>query len=68
VPANASRRRITIGVLSTAAGPIRVSANGATLRGIEIQPGSFAEFRTTAALGIRNDGAAPTSFYLFEET
>lgn len=68
VPANGARRRVTIGVLSTAAGPIRVSANGVTLRGIEIQPGQFVEFRTTAALGIRNDGAAATSFYVFEET
>lgn len=68
IPQNVSRRRVTVGVLSTAAGPVRVSANGATGRGIEVQPGTFVEFVTTAALGIRNDGAAGTSFYFFEET
>ena len=68
IPQNLARRRITIGVKAAANGPIRVSADGATLKGIEIQPGTYAEFDTTAALGIRNDAAAGTTYYFFEES
>lgn len=68
IPANLARKRITIGVKAAAAGPVRVSADGLTLKGVEIQPGTFAEFDTTAALGIRNDAAAGTTYYFFEES
>lgn len=69
IPANASRRRITIGLLSTSlATSIRVSDLGLTGRGIEIQAGTFTEFDTTAALGIRNDTAAVATWYFYEES
>jgi len=68
IPANLSRKRITIGNLSTNTTSIRVSADGLTLKGVEIQPGTFTEFDTTAALGIRNDSAAAVTWYFFEET
>lgn len=69
VAANLGRRRITIGCLSTSPAAIRVSAAGTTLTGIEIQPGVFVEFDTTAALTIRNDTiTAGAIAYTFEET
>lgn len=70
IAANAARLRITIGVLSTETVPLRVQAAGAVdLSGIEIQPGQFVEFRTTAALDIRNNDAAVASrYYVFEES
>jgi hypothetical protein len=68
IPANAARRRVTIGLLSSsAATKIRVSDTGATTRGFEIQAGTFTEFDTTAALGIRNDTAAIATYYIVEE-
>lgn len=69
VPQNLGRRRITIGVLASALVPVRVRAPSVALSGIEIQPGTYEEFRTTAALEIRNDDAAnATTFYTLEET
>lgn len=70
IAANLTRRRITIGVLSTESVGVRVRASGAPASsGIEIQPGTFVEFRTTAALEVRNDDAAvATSYYIFEES
>jgi hypothetical protein len=68
VPQNLARKRITIGNLSSNTTSIRVSADGATLKGIEIQPGTFTEFDTTAALGIRNDSASAVLWYFFEES
>jgi len=68
LPANLSRKRVTVGNLSTSPNSIRVSADGATNKGVELQPGTFAEFDTTAALGIRNDGAAACTWYFFEES
>lgn len=69
VAANLSRRRVTIGCLSTSAAAVRVSPAGTTLTGIELQPGVFAEFDTTAALVVRNDTATPGAiFYVFEES
>jgi hypothetical protein len=58
IAANLSRRRITIGndIVSTV--PIRVSGGGGAGKGIQIQPGTFAEFDTTASLTVRNDAAA----------
>jgi hypothetical protein len=54
IAANLSRRRITIGVLSTSPEPVRVSQAGGAGRGIEIAPGTQREFKTTAALTVRN--------------
>jgi hypothetical protein len=72
IPANASRRKIVIGVPSSALNSVRVSTAGTAGRGIEIQPGQFAPFDTTAALTVRNDDtfgtAAATSFYAEEFT
>ena len=70
IAANPLRRRITIGCLSTNTVGFRVQAAGANDNsGLEIQPGTFTELRTTAALDIRNnDGAVATSYYIFEET
>lgn len=67
---NLLRRRITIGVLSTALAAVRVkNAGGPALSGIEIQPGQYVEFRTTASLDVRNDDAVnATSYYIFEES
>lgn len=69
IPANLSRRRITIGCRAASPTLIRVSAAGLTGTGIEIQAGTFEEFDTTAALGVRNDTAtAGALWYSFEET
>lgn len=70
IPANLLRRRITIGVLSTALASVRVKESGGpALSGIEIQPGTYEEFRTTASLDVRNDDAVnATSYYTFEES
>lgn len=70
IAANPLRRRITIGCLSTNTVGFRVQASGANdASGIEVQPGTFVEFQTTAALDIRNnDGAIATSYYIFEES
>lgn len=68
IPVNGARRRVTVGLLSTsAATKIRVSDNGATTRGVEIQAGQFTEFDTIAAIGIRNDTAAIATYYVVEE-
>lgn len=57
IAANLARRRITIGVPPSAAAnePVRVSGTGGAGRGVVIQPGTFVEFDTTAALVVRND-------------
>jgi len=68
ITANLSRKRITVGNLSTSPNSIRVSADGVTNKGLELQPGTFAEIDTTAALGIRNDGAGACTWYFFEES
>jgi hypothetical protein len=54
IAANLARRRITIGVLASSAENVRVSGAGGAGRGIQIQPGTFVEFDTTAALTVRN--------------
>lgn len=69
VPANLTRRRITIGCRGTSPVAVRISAAGVTLTGIELQPGVFAEFDTTAQLFVRNDTATPGAlWYVFEES
>lgn len=62
ISANLARRRITIGVLSTSGNGVRVSFSGAAnTRGIEVQPGTFVEFRNTAALVVRNADLAASA-------
>lgn len=70
IPANLLRRRITIGCLSSNTVGFRVQAVGANdTSGLEVQPGTFVELRTTASLDIRNNnGAVATSYYIFEES
>lgn len=74
IAANLLRRRITIGVPPSAAAnePVRVSNAGGAGRGIVIQPGTYQEFQTTAALFVRNDNTLATGlgtvWYAEEET
>jgi hypothetical protein len=68
VPANAGRKRVTVYNLQASLGAIRVSDTGVTGRGPEIAPGTFAEFDTTAALGIRCDTANGATWGYFEES
>lgn len=71
VAANLARRRITIGVTAASTENVRVSQAGGAGRGIQIQPGQFVEFRTTAALTVRNNNdngtAGNANWYAFEE-
>lgn len=67
IAANALRRRITIGNRETSAVTIRVSGAGGAGRGIVIQPGTFSEFDTIAALTVRNDNAAGNATWYAEE-
>ncbi len=67
IPANASRRRITIGCRSVTPDSVRVSGGGGAGKGIEIQPGTFVEFDTTASLTVRNDNAAGNATWYAEE-
>lgn len=69
IAANLARRRITICNPSTATGSVFAQAVGAGAgRGIEIQPGTAVEFRTTAAIDVRNDSGALVTVTTFEET
>jgi len=68
IPQNLNRKRIWIGVLSTKTQGVRVRPHGTAAGGIEIQPGIFEPFDTTAALDIYNPGAAATDWYWQEET
>lgn len=69
IAANPARRRITIGNRASSANAIRVSGAGGAARGIEIAPGTFTEFDTTASLTVRNDaaGGAGCTWYAEEE-
>ncbi len=68
IAANLNRRRITIGVLSTATDPIRVQAVGANdSSGVEIVPGMSYRFDTTASLDVRCNGATGSTYWIFEE-
>jgi hypothetical protein len=68
VSGSPSRRRITVGALSTNAGSVRIQsvAAGAN-RGLELQPGTFVELDTTAAFDIRNDSGAACTVYFLDE-
>ncbi len=69
IAGNAARRRITICSLAANTTNFFVQAVGAGAgRGIEMQPGTFAEFRTTAALDVRNDSGSTVAYTVFEET
>lgn len=71
IAANASRRRITIANPSDNATPgvvyVQAVAAGAG-RGYPLDPGMSAEFRTTAALDVRNDSGGSVDVTQFEET
>lgn len=70
IAANLSRKRIRVGSLSTNAPAIsnlRVS-DSANPRGLELQPGTWEPFETTAALTIFNPDANPQTYWIFEET
>jgi len=69
IAANAARLRLTISALSTNTGSVFVQATGAGAgRGVELQPGIVMEFRTRAALDVRNDSGAAQTVMRFEET
>lgn len=69
IPANLTRRRITITSLSVNTGSVLAQSAGAgASRGLEIQPGTFVEFDTTAAIDIRNDSGATQVINRFEES
>lgn len=69
IAANPARRRITIGVLSTADDPIRVQAVGANdASGAEIVPGMSHRFDTTVSLDVRCNGAVGSVYWIFEES
>lgn len=67
IAANAARRRITIGNRANSAANIRVSGAGGAGHGIELAPGVFTEFDTTASLTVRNDAAAGSATWYAEE-
>ena len=67
IASNTSRKRLTVGVLSSSAASVRVSASGGASRGFEIQPGQFFPFETTAALVIRNPDSTNSATYYIEE-
>jgi hypothetical protein len=69
IPANLTRKRITIGSLSTNTGSVRVQSTAAGAnKGLELQPGLFVEIDTTAAIDVRNDSGASQTLYTFEES
>lgn len=69
IAANAARRRITICSNSANTGSVFIQAAGAGAnRGIELQPGTFVELKTTAAIDVRNDSGAAQNITRFEET
>lgn len=69
IAANLSRRRISICALSTNTGSLFIQAVAAGAgRGIELQAGMTLEFKTTAALDVRNDSGANQTYSTFEET
>lgn len=70
IAANLSRKRITIGVLSTELVGVRAQAVGANdASGVEIQPGTSYTFETTASIDVRNNDATnATSYWILEET
>jgi hypothetical protein len=71
IAANALRKRIWIGSLSSNAGTVnlRVHVSGAgAAKGFEIQAGQYEKFETSAALTIFNGDAGAQSYWVFEES
>lgn len=69
IAANLSRRRITISNDSGNGAKVYVQATSAGAgRGVPLADGLFAEFRTTAALDVRNDSSLAATVTRFEET
>lgn len=71
IAANPARKRITISNPSDNATPglLYVQATGAGAgRGYPLDSGLSAEFRTTAALDVRNDSGVSVDYTVFEET
>lgn len=71
IVANPARRRITIANPSDNATPglLYLQAVGAGAgRGIPLDPGTFVELVTTAAIDVRNDSGVSVDFTQFEET
>jgi hypothetical protein len=67
IAANLARRAIIVGSLSTNTGSVRVQlvAAGAS-HGLELQPGTWETFPTTAALDVRNDSGVTCTIWTFE--
>lgn len=68
VPVNLFRRRVTIGNPSTALASFFIRSAAGANNLLEIQPGTFTEFDTTARLDGRNDSGAALSATVFEES
>lgn len=71
IAANLTRKRIRVGSLSTNApatpANLRV-ADSANPRGVELQPGTWETFETTAALTVFNPDASLQTYWTFEES
>jgi hypothetical protein len=71
IPVNAARRFIRIGSLGSNAPAtlnIRVRAHGGAAGGVEIQPGTFVDFYTQAALDVLNPDANGQTYWWTEYT
>jgi len=72
IAANAARKSVTIGSLSSnAPATLNLRVGNAALavnQGIELQPGTFYNFVTTAALRVRNDDANSQTYWVQEYT
>lgn len=69
IAANLARRRISISALDTNTGNLFVQAAGAGAgRGVLLPAGVTMEFKTTAALDVRNDTGANATYSTLEET
>ena len=68
VPANLSRKWVTVYNLAASLGPIRVSDTGVTGRGEEVAPGTSKQWNNTSALAIRCDTANGATWGYSEES
>lgn len=70
IAANAARKSITIGNISTNLASFRIAEAGAAAanRGDELQPGQFITYFNTGAFSIFNTGAAGQSYTQTEQT
>ncbi len=67
--ANSLRRRVTVTCPATAGAPIYIRAGaGGANNLLEIQPGTFVELRTRAAVAVRNDTGGAVTVPILEET